>query len=46
MGLPTRLSEVGIDDTHFERLAARVTPIGNFKVLTKEDVVAIYRLAL
>ena len=46
MGLPVRLSDVGIDDTQFEALADKVGFRGSVKMLTREDVLAIYRLAL
>ncbi|MCL2568543.1 MAG: iron-containing alcohol dehydrogenase [Oscillospiraceae bacterium] len=46
IGLATRFSEVGIDDTHFEAFATRSIPVGALKALSVEDIVAIYRLAL
>ncbi|MCL2588830.1 MAG: iron-containing alcohol dehydrogenase, partial [Oscillospiraceae bacterium] len=46
MGLPVRLSEVGIDETDFESMAQKAAPLGTIKKLTAEDIVAIYRLAL
>lgn len=49
IGLKTRLSEVGIDDRDFEKMAEKAVfmgPLGNFKKLYKEDVMEIYRLAL
>ena len=46
MDLPVRLSDIDIDDTHFEEMAEKAAPVGNFRKLTKEDIVAIYRLAL
>ena len=48
IGLPVTLGELGVDDTHFESMAAKATrngPLGNFKRLTAADVVEIYRLA-
>ena len=57
MGLPTRLSEIGIDDSRFEEaadlgLAVAGVPNGDHKVigrctkLTREDVIKVYYLAL
>jgi alcohol dehydrogenase YqhD (iron-dependent ADH family) len=49
LGCPVTLREVGIDDSKFEEMAADATyagPIGSMKKLTKEDVLAIYKLAL
>ena len=50
IGLPTRLSEVGIDDSRFVEMAQsalRNRPkVGNYLDLHEEDIVAIYRLAL
>ncbi|QKS69789.1 iron-containing alcohol dehydrogenase [Paenalkalicoccus suaedae] len=48
IGMPTRLSHVDIDETHFEEMAAKATergPLGSFVKLHKEDVLAIYKLA-
>lgn len=48
IGMPTRLSEVDIDDTHFEEMARKATEngaIGNFVKLEKDDVQRIYELA-
>ncbi|MGQ9779625.1 MAG: iron-containing alcohol dehydrogenase [Bacillota bacterium] len=48
IGLPTTLKELGIPEDRLEEMAARCTcrgPLGNFKKLGKEDVLAIYRLA-
>ncbi len=47
--MPVRLKEMGIDDSRFEELADIVTvkgPTGNLVKLAKDDVLAIYRLAL
>lgn len=50
MGLPTRLSEVNIDDTHFKEMAEKCVvnrgSVGNFKKLYPADIEAIYKLAL
>lgn len=49
VGLPTRLSEVGIDDKKIELMARKATangPLGYFKKLYEEDVIRIYQLAL
>ncbi|MBP5202259.1 iron-containing alcohol dehydrogenase [bacterium] len=49
LGLPQKLSEIGIDDSKFEEMAASALkncPIGRFKPLSKEDIVAIYRMSL
>lgn len=49
IGLATTLHEVGIDEKNFSLMAAKATrggTTGSFKQLTKEDVEAIYRLAL
>ncbi|PRO67302.1 iron-containing alcohol dehydrogenase [Alkalicoccus urumqiensis] len=48
IGMPTRLSDVDIDDTHFEKMAAKAVengPVGQFVKLEKEDVKRIYELA-
>lgn len=48
VGLPTRLSDIDIDEKDFELMATKATeagPLGSFKKLYKEDVVAIYNLA-
>ena len=48
IGLPTRLSDINIDDENFEIMASKATengPLGSFKKLHKEDVVKIYNLA-
>lgn len=46
MGLPTRLSEVGIDSTHFKEMAKKAAPVGVFRNLNEEDIINIYKLAL
>ena len=51
IGIPYKLSEVGITDEHFEEMAFKATfentrTLGAFKKLNKNDVVNIYKLAL
>lgn len=49
LGCPSSLSEIDIDDSHFEEMAANAVfkgSVGSMKKLTKEDIVAIYKLAL
>ncbi len=49
IGLPTRLSDMDVDDSRIEEMAEKCTqngPVGNFVELDTEDVVEIYRLAL
>lgn len=49
IGLPTRLSEMDIDDSRFQEMAEKCTvdgPVGNFVPLEPEDVIEIYELAL
>lgn len=49
LGCPSSLSEINIDDTHFEKMAENAVARGAFgsmKKLNKEDVIAIYKLAL
>jgi alcohol dehydrogenase YqhD (iron-dependent ADH family) len=49
IGAPTRLREAGIGEERLEEMAERVAkrgPIGSVKVLTKEDILAIYRRSL
>lgn len=49
IGAPTRLREVGIGEERLEEMAERVAkrgPIGSVKVLTKEDILTIYRRSL
>lgn len=48
LGLPVRLSEVGIGEEHLREMAEKAVlggPLGNFK-LTADDVYSIYKLAL
>lgn len=50
LGMPIRLSEAGITDDRFEEMANKATnnntsTLGAFVKLTKEDIVAIYKLA-
>lgn len=48
IGLPVRLSEVGIGEEHFREMAEKAVqfgPLGNFK-LTADDIYNIYKLAL
>ncbi|MUT66436.1 iron-containing alcohol dehydrogenase [Paenibacillus sp. NEAU-GSW1] len=49
IGAPSRLADYGIDDSRLEEMAEKVTGSGtrgNFRKLTKEDVIAIYRMSL
>lgn len=49
LGCPASLSEINIDATHFEEMAANAVfrgPVGSMKKLQKEDIVEIYKLAL
>jgi len=46
IGLPTRFSDVGIDDTHFKFMAEFTGPIGNLHKISVEDSIEIYKLAL
>jgi alcohol dehydrogenase YqhD (iron-dependent ADH family) len=49
LGTPKKLSEVGIDHDKFEIMAERAVkngPIGTMQALEKEDVMAIYEMAL
>ena len=49
LGLPQKLSEIGIDDSKFGEMAASAlknTTIGTFKPLSKEDIIKIYRMSL
>lgn len=50
IGVPTRFSEAGLDDTHIEEMAKKCMIhrecTGHFRKLYEEDVIAIYRLAL
>lgn len=48
IGLPTRLSDIDIDERDFELMSTKATeagPLGSFKKLYQEDVFAIYNLA-
>ncbi|MCD8036382.1 MAG: iron-containing alcohol dehydrogenase [Clostridiales bacterium] len=48
LGMPSKLSEIGIDSTHFEEMAADCVRFceGCYMPLTKEDIVNIYNKAL
>ncbi len=51
MGMKSRLSEFGMDDTHFVEMANRATknntqPVGHLKKLYAADIVEILKLAL
>lgn len=51
IGMPVRLSELGIDDSRFDEMAEKCTFFGkrtlpDYKVLGKEEMMEIYRLAL
>ena len=49
LGLPQKLSEIGIDDSKFGEMAdsaLKNTTIGTFKPLSKEDIIKIYRMSL
>ncbi|MGL6114051.1 iron-containing alcohol dehydrogenase [Cetobacterium sp. SF1] len=49
LGIPEKLSELGIDDTKFEEMALGATmngPLGTMKKLYKEDVLNILKMAL
>ena len=51
LGLPTKLSQIGIDDSQFELMAERALTgreegIGNFVKLKKDDIINIFKLAL
>ena len=49
LGLPQKLSEIGIDDSKFEEMAESAlknSRIGTFKELNKKDIVEIYRMSL
>jgi hypothetical protein len=50
IGMPTRLSQVNIDDTRFNEMANKATndgttTMGSFVPLTKADIMAIFELA-
>ncbi|PMQ01470.1 MAG: NADH-dependent alcohol dehydrogenase [Dictyoglomus sp. NZ13-RE01] len=49
IGVPTKLSKVGIDDSRLEEMSEKAVmfgPIGNTKKLYKEDVLNILRMSL
>ncbi|HNZ53302.1 MAG TPA: iron-containing alcohol dehydrogenase [bacterium] len=49
IGIPSKLSELGIDDSKFEEMAGsalKYSKIGRFKSLSKEDIIDIYNAAL
>ncbi|GFN31811.1 iron-containing alcohol dehydrogenase [Paenibacillus xylaniclasticus] len=49
IGAPSRLSDYNIDDSRFEEMALKAVgegTRGNFRKLTKEDVMNIYRMSL
>ncbi|WP_042160666.1 iron-containing alcohol dehydrogenase [Paenibacillus gorillae] len=49
IGAPSRLADYDIDDSRLEEMAEKVTGSGtrgSFRKLTKEDVIAIYRMSL
>jgi len=49
LGLTSRLSELGIDDSHFDEMAEKVTKGGTFPGFTpmvKDDVLAILKASL
>lgn len=49
LGIPSTLKEVGIDESKLEKMAEQATmfgPLGSMKKLYKEDVLAIYKMAL
>lgn len=49
IGMPTRLSQVGIDNTKFKEMAQKATEskkMGNFVSLSTKDIEEIYKLAL
>lgn len=48
IGIPTRLSQIDIDDENFKLMADKATengPLGSFKKIYSEDALAIYNLA-
>ena len=48
IGMPTSLPALGVTDDRYEAMAGQATrngPLGSFKKLAAEDVVAIYKLA-
>ena len=49
LGVVSHLSALGIDDAHFEDMAAHATangPIAGMTTLDKDDIMAIYRMCL
>ncbi len=46
IGLPTRLSDIGIDDSRLKEMAKKCGPKGFFVSLDENDVYEIYKLAL
>lgn len=48
LGLKSRLSQLGIDESHFEEMAAKAAEQvkGAYRELTKEDIIQIYRDSL
>lgn len=49
IGVPSKLSELGIDDSRFEEMAdsaLKYSNIGRFKNLLKQDIIDIYRSSL
>ena len=48
--MPTRMSDVGIDENSISLMAEKTTKfsdqIGNFVKLNKQDIINIYKLAL
>lgn len=46
LGLPTRLSAVGIDSSRLEEMAKKADSCGRFKKLDASDIYKIYKLAL
>ena len=49
IGLPIRLSEVGIDDSRLREMAEKAVTgkaLGNFKQMTADDIYEVYKLAL
>ena len=50
LGLPIKLSEIGIGSDRFEEMASKATAgdtktLGNFVEMKKDDIVKIYQLA-
>ena len=51
LGLKTTLTEMNIDETHFEEMALRATkddtvPVGHYYPLDKEKFIEVLKLAL